>query len=72
MKYLMLLALAAVLWWVWSKRRETPPAVAPERPVERMVSCAHCGVHLPESDALKDGKGFYCSQAHRQAAGGGH
>jgi uncharacterized protein len=29
-----------------------------------MVACAHCGVHLPRSEALvQDGK-FYCSAAH--------
>ena len=31
---------------------------------EAMVRCAHCGVHLPGSEAVtKEGVGF-CSQAH--------
>lgn len=40
----------------------------PERPsVERMVACDHCGVHFPESEAVKAGGGVFCSEAHRQA-----
>jgi len=69
LKYLLLLALAAALWWHWRKGRDAavPPPEAP-RPVERMVRCAHCGVHLPESDALADGGAHYCNAAHRDAA----
>ncbi|MCB1917756.1 MAG: hypothetical protein KDG52_18835 [Rhodocyclaceae bacterium] len=33
---------------------------------ERMVACAHCGVHVPESEAvLVEGVG-YCSAEHRR------
>jgi uncharacterized protein len=33
-----------------------------------MVSCMHCGVHLPVSEALQDGAGrHFCSEAHRLA-----
>lgn len=33
---------------------------------EPMVRCAHCGIHLPRSEALmKDGK-TWCSDAHAQ------
>ena len=36
--------------------------------VEQMVTCAHCGVHLPESESLaSDGKHF-CSEEHRRLA----
>lgn len=68
MKFLLLLVLAGVLWWGWSKRREASPPAVGERPAERMVTCAHCGVYLPESDALVAGEHCYCSEAHRSAA----
>ncbi|MCH8180325.1 MAG: hypothetical protein IIA02_11155 [Proteobacteria bacterium] len=43
----------------------SPPAATPPG---RIVPCAHCGVHLPLSDALHDVSGHtYCSEAHRQA-----
>jgi uncharacterized protein len=34
---------------------------------ELMVRCAHCGVHLPQSDAVSAGALHYCSGAHRDA-----
>lgn len=34
----------------------------------KMVACAHCGVHLPQSDALVDAGGrHYCGEPHRVA-----
>lgn len=51
-------------------RPPSPPPVGP-RPdphQETMVRCAHCGVHLPESDALTSAQGLpYCSATHRDA-----
>ena len=42
-----------------------PPArQAGGQPVESMVRCAHCGIHLPRSEALQiDGK-VWCSRDH--------
>ncbi len=34
---------------------------------EPMRQCAHCGVHLPASDAVSAGGRDYCSLAHRDA-----
>ena len=34
---------------------------------ERIVPCAHCGVHFPASEAVEEGGRFYCSAAHRDA-----
>jgi|688.fasta_scaffold10731_9 uncharacterized protein len=31
---------------------------------EVMVQCAHCGVHLPESEAITKAGVIFCSQAH--------
>jgi uncharacterized protein len=31
---------------------------------EAMVRCAHCGVHLPESEAITKAGVNFCSQAH--------
>ena len=73
LKYL-LLALV-IIWLLYSPalrgklkgKAPEPPKPAPKR-AENMVQCAHCGVHLPEGDTVKDGHGLlYCSSAHRQA-----
>lgn len=33
---------------------------------ERMLACAHCGVHVPESEGVRDGEAFFCSEDHRR------
>lgn len=69
MKYLLLLALLGVVWWVWKKRTAVPPPAArPDPRPEKMVVCAQCGLLLPESDSIAVGDVHYCSEAHRQAA----
>ena len=71
-KYLVLiLVVALVLWLSLGRRprvREDKPARKSRRDVaEPMAVCAHCGVHLPRSEALRRGEHWYCSAAHRDA-----
>jgi len=42
-----------------------PRTVKP--PMAKMVACAHCGVHVPESEAFQNGDRFYCSREHLNA-----
>ncbi len=74
MKYLVLFAVLYIAYLVWrnnrverggSGSRSAPPAPQP------MVSCAVCGLHLPQPDAVRGGDGrFYCGQEHRLRGGG--
>ena len=74
MKYVLLIAIVGVVLWLMFGRgrrteqvrqRETKRTVA--GPVE-MLQCAHCGVHLPKSDALFDAGGRpFCGEPHRLA-----
>ena len=71
MKYLLLFFLFGVIWWAWKKRRQErwgEKVVRHEMQPEKMLLCAHCGVHFPEGDAVSVEGKFYCSEAHRQAA----
>lgn len=34
---------------------------------EAMVSCSHCGLHLPQREAVLQNGRHYCSQAHALA-----
>jgi uncharacterized protein len=43
-----------------SGHTERSPAVA-----EPMVRCEHCGLNVPQSEALADGGRWFCSEAHR-------
>ncbi|MBL8430278.1 MAG: hypothetical protein JNJ95_10370 [Dechloromonas sp.] len=69
MKYLLLFVLLAFVWWLFSKRQNRGADASPKQAVpEKMVTCVHCGVHLPESEGLVDGAQIYCCEAHRLAA----
>ena len=80
MKYLIVIALALGVFWLWRHNREVdrnasrpPPPRAPSsaaRSVTEMVACDFCHIHLPRSEALIGSKGIYCSDAHRREAGG--
>ncbi len=79
MKYLvLLLVVVGVLWLARSRagklsRRGDPAGKPPQPPQppqpQTMVSCMHCGVHLPRDDAVDGAQGPYCSEAHRLAHG---
>lgn len=77
MKYLLVLLVVGIgLWALFgrSRRQAGPPtAPPPQKPAEAtelvpMLTCAHCGVHLPREDAVLDAGGrAYCGDAHRLA-----
>jgi uncharacterized protein len=80
-KLLSWILLAFAGWLVWkfvviSQRkagRSGSGGAAPPPPgdsVEKMVSCAHCGVHVPASEAVVAGSLSYCCAAHRDAHAG--
>ena len=76
MKFLLwALIIGAVVLFVLHTRRAvggTRKQARPQVEAEPMVPCAHCGVHLPQSEALagEDGK-LYCSDTHRRLDGSG-
>ncbi len=50
------------------RRAQVQQARRPPR-VGTMVACEHCGLHVPEREAIRDDGHFYCSKAHRKAGG---
>ncbi len=70
MKYLFWALVIVLVWWAWRRTRHAgtrPPPTAEPR-TQDMVTCAHCGVHLPHNEAVAGTRGQYCSPAHRSAA----
>lgn len=71
MKYLLLILLVLVVIWALKRNRTEkaapPPQDSPTLP-SNMVACNHCGIHLPQDEAVKGEKGVYCSTDHRTAA----
>jgi uncharacterized protein len=53
----------------WQRKldaREVTPPAQPAEP-EQIVSCGHCGVHLPASEAIEGPGGPFCCTEHRDA-----
>lgn len=75
MKFLLLLLVVLVVVGVMAargRRREPPPDTRrqPGTGGAPMIACAHCGVHLPQQDALQDDRGrSYCGEEHRRLGG---
>jgi uncharacterized protein len=84
MKYLLVLVVVLVAIGLWRQNRrqnrhddrhpdrpQQPTARAPSAPPTDMVACAHCGVHLPRTEAINGAAGAaYCCDAHRKAREG--
>ena len=65
--FFVLLAVAAYLVWKWLQRAgRGPDSSQPPTAAKAMVSCAHCGLHLPQTDALVVGDRYFCSDEHRR------
>jgi uncharacterized protein len=48
-------------------QKQNQPA-SKQLPEQNMVRCTHCGIHFPETDAIKDNQKIYCCDAHKLAA----
>ncbi len=81
MKYLLVLGVVFVGVWIWRNNRVNAQmgksgGMSPSRGADKtqqiMVSCAHCGLHLPQTEALAAPDAdaahpmWFCSTEHRQ------
>jgi uncharacterized protein len=46
---------------MWGKPR--PPA-SQDKLSGKMAQCAHCGMYIPEQEAIRYGDHYYCSREH--------
>lgn len=75
MKYLLLILVLALVFFMLGVKRARPPARPAKPPAAPppapaaldMVSCSQCGLHLPLTEALPGRGGQFCSAAHRKA-----
>ncbi len=79
MRYIIVtLALALIVFWLLRAARgrgsdqlprdEAPPGRPPVERVQDMVSCAHCGLHLPKAESIPGKRAVYCSAEHQRQA----
>ena len=60
-----IIALAMSMIRKWKAQQDGQSADNATTPA--MKKCAHCGVHLPQQDAIRSGDLYFCSETHRQA-----
>ncbi|HKJ76077.1 MAG TPA: PP0621 family protein [Gammaproteobacteria bacterium] len=75
MNLIRLIAIALVIWitiTLWRRHVQSRKVrKSSRRPrVTAMVRCDHCGVHVPQQEAVRSGDRSYCSREHRDAAEG--
>ncbi|CAG0933005.1 MAG: hypothetical protein EFKGCFLK_01730 [Rhodocyclaceae bacterium] len=65
-KLILLLFLGLLAYLAYKGFRRLPRSEnrPPSQVSERMVTCARCGVHLPESEAVQSDGRLYCSEEH--------
>lgn len=71
MKFLLLILFGLAVY-LWLKRADSPLKPQPRTPApsaERMIQCAHCGIHVPLSESLPHGDLRYCCEEHRRLGG---
>lgn len=74
MKYLIWFLLILLAIWVIKRSRKSdtdtvsPPEKQPLAAPSNMLTCLHCGIHLPQEEAVTGEQGPYCSTEHRTAA----
>ncbi len=70
-RLILLLAIATLVWLIYSahkRRSEAAKRARPRRITTRMVRCDHCGLHVPENEAIQGQGRHYCSEEHRRLA----
>lgn len=72
MKYLFLILVVLLVIWALKRGRAAnkskPSEPAKSQAPSEMITCAHCGIHLPNEEAVSGQKGLYCSTEHRTTA----
>lgn len=69
-KFLLLILVVFAAWLLVKRLRGKDAAAgAPDPAPEQMVNCSHCGLYLPQKEAIADGDKFFCCAEHRRRAG---
>jgi uncharacterized protein len=73
MNLIRLVVIGLIIWLLYRmfqrmlNKPETTQNEPQEKPSGRMVKCAHCGIHIPQDEALEQDEHYYCSPEHRDA-----
>lgn len=67
-RLIFLVVAIALVYWLLRRFRQSPSESRDASQTEDMVSCIHCGLNLPKSEAISSGDNYYCCEAHRREA----
>lgn len=71
MNLIRLIILALAIWIafrIWQNYRAKTTKMPPKaKAIPDMVPCSVCKMHIPDTEALRKGDKFYCSQQHLDA-----
>lgn len=79
MKYLLVLIVVLIVFWIWRSGRDALDQSLRQRPRDadkptgspprlEMVRCEVCGLHLPEAEAVRAESHYYCGVEHLNQA----
>ena len=60
-----LLGIGLVIWILFRLAKKPRIEKRPDKQVDEMVRCAHCGAYTPRPNAIKEGERYYCCARHR-------
>lgn len=67
-RLLLLIAIAAVAWYLYRRivvaPKIPPPTPPPEAGPDPVTRCEECGVHVPEKNGVRFQDKFFCSPDH--------
>jgi len=68
--FALLIVVVVGIWWFRNRQVQVHKAGDPPQPAtpQDMLRCTQCGIHLPDSEAIKGRNGSYCCQDHLRQA----
>lgn len=65
-RLIIFIALMSLVWIIYRKISALKNTPSPKAATTSMKKCSHCGVHLPEQDAIKHDQHYFCSLEHQK------
>ncbi|MBV1914476.1 MAG: hypothetical protein KUG72_03770 [Pseudomonadales bacterium] len=75
LRILFLIAIVGLVLFLLKRGKGAPDSPSTQSPIQKkaadsdaelIVPCEQCGLHLPKSEAIQEGKVFFCSEQHQQ------
>ncbi len=67
-RLIFLVVAIALVYWLLRRFRVSQDETRDAAQSEDMVSCRHCGLNLPKSEAISSDGDYYCCEAHQRAS----